>query len=81
MPLSIAEQMIARRKGAQKVIVTCYGERKEFATASKAINFFTLAVNGCDPQSSECGRYQRILNRPFVKGWCRTNRISAQMGT
>ena len=66
MPLSIAEQMIAGRKAAQKVIVTCYGERKEFATASKAINFFTLAVNGCDPQSSECGRYQRILNRLYA---------------
>lgn len=57
---------IANRKKAQKVIVTCYGERKEFATASKAINFFTLAVNGCDPQSSECGRYQRILNRLYA---------------
>ena len=66
MPLSIAEQMIARRKSAQKVIVTCYGESKEFATANKAINFFTLAVNGCDPQSSECGRYQRILNRLYA---------------
>ena len=32
---------IANRKKAQKVIVTCYGQRKEFATASKAINFFT----------------------------------------
>lgn len=57
---------IATRKNVQKVIVTCYGERKEFATASKAINFFTLAVNGCDPQSSECGRYQRILNRLYA---------------
>lgn len=57
---------IANRKQAQKVIVTCYGERKEFATASKAINFFTLAVNGCDPQSSECGRYQRILTRLYA---------------
>ena len=66
MPLSIAEQMIARRKSAQKVIVTCYGESKEFATASKAIHFFTLAVYGCDPQSSECGRYQRILNRLYA---------------
>lgn len=66
MPLSPAEQIIANRKKAQKVIVTCYGERKEFATASKAINFFTLAVNGCDPQSSECGRYQRILNRLYA---------------
>ena len=66
MPLSIAEQMIANRKKAQKVIVTCYGESKEFDTASKAINFFTLAANGCDPQSSECGRYQRILNRLYA---------------
>lgn len=57
---------IANRKKARKVIVTCYGERKEFATASKAINFFALAVNGCDPQSSECGRYQRILNRLYA---------------
>ena len=57
---------IANRRNARKVIVTCYGERKEFATASKAINFFTLAVNGCDPQSSECGRYQRILNRLYA---------------
>ena len=56
---------VAERKKARKVIVTCYGERKEFETASKAINFFTLAVNGCDPQSSECGRYQRILNRLY----------------
>ena len=66
MPLSPAEQIIANRKKAQKVIVTCYGERKEFATTIKAINFFTLAVNGCDPQSSECGRYQRILNRLYA---------------
>jgi hypothetical protein len=57
---------IASRKKAQKVIVTCYGQRKEYATASKAINFFTLAVNGCDPQSSECGRYQRILTRLYA---------------
>lgn len=63
MTLSLAEQMIARRNMANRVIVTCYGKRREFETASKAINFFTLAVNGCDPQSSECGRYQRILNR------------------
>ena len=57
---------IANRKKAQKVIVTCYGQRKEYATASKAINFFTLAVNGGDPQSSECGRYQRILTRLYA---------------
>jgi hypothetical protein len=66
MALSVAEQLIMNHKKARRVIVTCYGTRKEFESASKAINFFTLAVNGCDPQSSECGRYQKILNQLYA---------------
>ncbi len=63
---SIVREIEAKHRNAKRVTVTCYGQRQEFENTSKAINFFTLAVNGCDPQSSECGRYQRILNRLYA---------------
>lgn len=63
---SIVREIEAKHSNAKKVTVTCYGQRQEFEDTREAINFFTLAVNGCDPQSSECGRYQRILNRIYA---------------
>ena len=63
---SIVREIEAKHKNAKRVTVTCYGQRQEFEDTRKAIDFFTLAVNGCDPQSSECGRYQRILNRLYA---------------
>lgn len=64
--LNIKTSQVPNSNHTDKVIVTCYGEHKEFATVNKAINFFTLAVNGCDPWSSECSRYQLILNRLYA---------------
>lgn len=63
---SIVREIEAKHRNAKRVTVTCCGQRKEFEDTRKAINFYTLAVNGCDPQSSECGRYQRILNRIYA---------------
>ena len=63
--LSPAEQINQQRKRAREVKVTCYGVTKTFSSPSKAINFYTLAVNGCDPQSSECARYNNILRQLY----------------
>lgn len=42
------------------VHITCYG-KEEDTPRDKAIEFYTLAVASCDPNSSECGRYVKIL--------------------
>lgn len=63
--LSPAEQIIQQRKRSREAKVTCYGVTKTFASTSKAINFYMLAVNGCDPQSSECARYNNILRQLY----------------
>ena len=46
----------------QKVAVTtiCYGSKKEWVSRREAEEFFLRAICGCDPNSSECGRYTKI---------------------
>ncbi|MCD8049777.1 MAG: DUF4314 domain-containing protein [Clostridia bacterium] len=46
----------------QKVEVTtvCYGEKEEWTSRREAQKSFLEAMNGCDPNSSECGRYAKI---------------------
>ena len=50
-------------KKKDKVTVICYGLGKTYDNAEKAIKFYTDAVHGCDPNSSECSRYNYILDK------------------
>lgn len=50
-------------KKKDRVTVICYGLGKTYDTAEKAIKFYTDAVHGCDPRSSECSRYYYILDK------------------
>lgn len=49
-------------KKKERVTVISRGIGKYYASAEAAIKFYTEAVNGCDPQSSECARYNEIIN-------------------
>lgn len=42
------------------VLVTCYGNTKEY-TRQEAIDFFTEGMLWCDPGSSEFSRYVTLL--------------------
>lgn len=44
-----------------KVMTVCYGEERTWPKRQQAINFFTLAIEGADPESSEAARYTKIL--------------------
>lgn len=48
------------------VTVVCYNQREDFKTREQAIKKYTAAVNGCDPNSSECARYNAILNQLYA---------------
>lgn len=50
-------------KKKDRVTVICYGLGKTYDNAEKAIKFYTDAVHGCDPNSSECSRYNYILDK------------------
>lgn len=50
-------------KKKDRVTVVCYGLGKTYANAEAAIKFYTDAVHGCDPNSSECSRYNYILDK------------------
>ena len=50
-------------KKKDRVTVVCYGLGKTYDNAEKAIKFYTDAVHGCDPNSSECSRYNYILDK------------------
>jgi hypothetical protein len=43
----------------ETVKVTCYGKTKEYKR-SDAIKFFREGIIACDPDSSECDRYENI---------------------
>ena len=43
----------------EKVKVTCYNRTKVY-TRKDAIKFFRDGIIACDPESSECDRYQNI---------------------
>lgn len=49
-------------KKKDRVTVISRGFGKDYANAEAAIKFYTEAVHGCDPQSSECARYNEILD-------------------
>lgn len=49
-------------KKKDRVAVITRGIGKYYASAEAAIKFYTEAVHGCDPQSSECARYNTILD-------------------
>lgn len=48
------------------VTVICYNQREDFKTRDQAIKKYTAAVNGCDPNSSECARYNAVLNQLYA---------------
>ena len=50
-------------KKKDRVTVICYGLGKNYDNAEQAIKFYTDAVHGCDPSSSECSRYNYILDK------------------
>lgn len=50
-------------KKKDRVTVVCYGLGKTYDNAEQAIKFYTDAVHGCDPSSSECSRYNYILDK------------------
>ena len=50
-------------KKKDRVTVVCYGLGKTYTNAEEAIKFYTEAVHGCDPNSSECSRYNYILDK------------------
>ena len=45
------------------ITVICYGTKHEFKTKKAAIDFFTEGTWYCDPNSSECCRYNEIISR------------------
>ena len=47
----------------QKVKITCYGQTQEFDTNKKALDYFIDCFRGCDPESSEAGRYMYIIQK------------------
>ena len=49
-----------------RVMTVCYGEERVWPERRRAINFFTMASEGCDPDSSECGRYEKILAELYL---------------
>jgi len=49
-------------KKKDRVTVITRGFGKYYDNAEAAIKFYTEAVHGCDPQSSECARYNTILD-------------------
>lgn len=50
-------------KKKDRVTVICYGRGHTYDNAEQAITFYTDAVHGCDPSSSECSRYNYILDK------------------
>ena len=49
-----------------KVMTVCYGEERVWDKRQRAINFFTLASESCDPESSEAARYEKILAELYM---------------
>ena len=45
------------------VTTKCYGEVKTWKSKAEAIKYFTEAMFGCDPGTSECARYTTILSK------------------
>ena len=45
------------------IITICYGKTEKFNTREDAIESFMKAIDGCDPSSSECSRYIRIVSK------------------
>lgn len=43
------------------VKVICYGKEEQWNSREEAIAYYQRAILGCDPQSSECGRYVSIM--------------------
>ena len=46
---------------ARGVEVTCYGQTTRWSSREAAILHYREACAGCDPASSECSRYSRVL--------------------
>jgi len=45
------------------ITTICYGKKEIFKTRKAAIASFMEAIDGCDPGSSECSRYIRIVSK------------------
>ena len=50
---------MAKKPKEDLVTVTCYRETKTM-TRTKAMSFYLLGMVSCDPNSSECARYNKI---------------------
>lgn len=51
----------AFRDGQPKTITTvCYNQRDEWKSRKNAMAYFEKAMNGCDPNSSEYSRYEKV---------------------
>ncbi len=49
------------------VMVICYDKAKQYMRRGKVILFYAQAMNGCDPASSEFGRYAKVLVRLLMR--------------
>lgn len=45
----------------KEITITCYGQTTVYKTKREALDFFMDCACGCDPASSEAGRYLYII--------------------